>query len=1122
MNKKFNLLKSLKYIIVLLFLIFSAISVVLFGTIKINYNISDYLDDSTDTKISLGIMEEEFGLVSNIQVMINDISADEANDVKNRLKSVENVNFVNFNSENENYYKGNTALFVILVNGNEYSDSAKTALADIVEMMDEDYGDRVNYGGTVMEKKLLREAIVGEIFLILGISVALVAVLMLITAGSWIEPIVLLAASGVAVLLNMGTNALFGEISYITNAIAAILQLALSIDYSIVLLHSYRSIRDSGRESDNEHAMLAAIKEVASPVSASALTTIAGLLALLFMSFTIGRDIGMVLMKSIVISAITSLTLLPAFLLIFDKPMQKTAKKALVIKGKKISGFAIKAGKFVVPVALVLIVVCCVLNLNSSYSFVDSCNKNEEITDKFGDSGTLIVLYENAEDSAEKEKLLAEILSSYKTDSGKPVLKSYVSYTNTIGQIYDVEKASKDLNLTQHNAELLFTIYHFTRDESAVKLNTRDFAEFATELIENDKDAAEFVSEETADVLDLLLTLDTLLDGDYTSREFYNAISSLEIMEGKTFSKFAIDQMYGLYFYDDANQKHVGFKEMVQFLVDSKMLDSATERSSEGASLSESLTLLLNAIDDFISYEPDTQMTLSEFQSFFEETGKKNGFTINKTTLMYIWKFELKLDPLKDKMGYIDFLRALIDSADKYSGLVNISIPTQFVQIVDNYEVLYSSVNRGYTYDEFLPALIKVVETINNIEYEIDTPDTSIQQLYIMYFYDQKLLTTGKIGGREFIEYIIETVEVNETVAGQLPDGVLPMLNDVLALDDFLDDENLYDYSGMTERITEFAESINSMEVSVSLSEAAMMGLYVKYSIANDIVEIKPISAKDLLAFVLDASETNELLSSKIDEDMRATIHESQENILIAEKLLIGSDHSRMLLTIDLPAESADSSKFVDHLSKSVKEIFGENAYVAGEMATTNDLINVFENDNKVISIFTVVSIFVIVLVVFKSLSLPIILVAIIQGAVWIAMSLSFGGNSMFFMSYIMSMCILMGATIDYGILLSTSYVRARQNLDKRESLEEALNTALPTVFTSGIILMICGLVVGLIASQTSISSVGFLLCKGTMVSTIMIVFVLPALLYMLDKIVTKLTMQKSLIEMVKSAIKSK
>ena len=193
---------------------------------------------------------------------------------------------------------------------------------------------------------------------------------------------------------------------------------------------------------------------------------------------------------------------------------------------------------------------------------------------------------------------------------------------------------------------------------------------------------------------------------------------------------------------------------------------------------------------------------------------------------------------------------------------------------------------------------------------DVNTPDTAIQQLYIMYFYENNMLPTDRIDGREFIEYIIATVETNETVAGQLPDEILSMLEDLLALDDFLDDEGEYNYLEMTDSISDFAAGIKSMDVSVSLSEAAMMGLYVKYSTANNLIETGSISATDLLAFVLDAFENNELLSSRINEEMRETIRESQENILIAEKLLIGEKHSRMLLTIDLPAESADSSKF--------------------------------------------------------------------------------------------------------------------------------------------------------------------------------------------------------------------
>ena len=124
MNTKPTLLKSAKYIVLVLFTILTVLSLILMGKVNTNYNISDYLDESTDTKISLGIMAEEFGLISNIQVMVDDVTVDEAEGIKDRLKTIENVIFVNFNSQNKDYYKDGSALFVVLVNGNEYSETA--------------------------------------------------------------------------------------------------------------------------------------------------------------------------------------------------------------------------------------------------------------------------------------------------------------------------------------------------------------------------------------------------------------------------------------------------------------------------------------------------------------------------------------------------------------------------------------------------------------------------------------------------------------------------------------------------------------------------------------------------------------------------------------------------------------------------------------------------------------------------------------------------------------------------------------------------------------------------------------------------------------------------------------
>ena len=1107
MEKTANLFKKGKFAIVALFLLLSVVSVLLIGTVRINYNISDYLDDSTDTKISLGIMEEQFELISNIQVMVKDVTPDQAEDIKDSLKAIENVVFVNFNSQNTNYYKDGDALFVVLVDGNEYSDTAKAALADIESTLSETYGDRLELGGTVMEKRLLREAIVSEIFLILVISVCLVALLMLITAASWIEPLVLLLSSGIAVLLNMGSNAIFGEISYITNAIASILQLALSIDYSIVLLHAYRHHKEDAES--RESAMLMAIKEVVRPVSASALTTVAGLLALLFMSFTIGFDIGSVLMKSIVISAVTSLTLLPALILIFDGAMEKTAKKSLIIRGEKLTNISLKAKTIIVPVALILVAVCCVLNFSSKYSFVDSCNKNEEITDRFGDSGTLIVLFENCEDAEEKEKLLHSLVESYRKEDGTGVLKGLVAYSTTVGQVFDVDKASRDLGISKEDANLLFTIYRFTEDESAVKMNLRSFCEFAVELIENDADALEYVSPETAKMLSSLMSLDEMLSGEYTASELHEAISDIALLEGLSIDGRIVELVYGNMLWDEIPDQRARVIDLLSFISTHDLLDDEIKAQ---------LVQLLGAYETVKSMDmnlphPDMQVGLLELRQINQDL----GFGAD----------DLTITGLATKLGIAGSRKISFNQVFKY--LIDNYIhlfPEEIISAMDSlgsrdYRYIYeckemveTTFETKYNHDELAPALMALLKQLNrapDIELN-DMVDELAKQLYIVYFADQGMFPDERIACRDILNYALVVIEENAVVKDLLPEDIKEKfktaISDAENLFAFLNDSNVYTYTELLSAIKEYVKTVKVMEVEVNLSETALMGLYVKYASAKGILETGEISATDLLAFVLDAADNNPLLQGRLDSEMKEIIGESSENIAGAEKLLRAEKYSRILLTVTLPPEGAESAEFVRFLSAKVREIFGEGAYVAGEIATTNDLTVAFDADIKLISIFTVVSIFLIIMIVFGSLSLPVILVAVIQGAIWITMSLSGFGDPMFFMSYIMSMCILMGATIDYGILLSTNYVRARATLDRREALTEAMNGALPTIFTSGIILMVCGAVVGFIASQTSISSVGFLLFRGTLISALMVTVVLPALLYMLDKFVMGLTVK--------------
>lgn len=707
-----------------------------------------------------------------------------------------------------------------------------------------------------------------------------------------------LAASGVAVLLNRGTNVMFGEISYITNSIAAILQLALSIDYSIVLLHAYR--RQKETTTDTGAAMKAAILSVVKPVSASALTTIAGLLALLFMSFRIGFDIGIVLMKGIVISAITSLTLLPALVLLLDTPIRKAKKKAFVPKGKAFCKTAYKAGKFIVPVALALVVLCGVLQTGNRYIFTDTKVGNQAIVDTFGKNNAVVAVYKNTDDTYANEQQLAQALKAYTTADGTPVLASYTAYSNTVWEPYDAQKAVQKLELSAADTELLFTMYNLYQDPTAVQLPFAEFVDLGNELVSTDADAKEFVDADTTKTLQTLQVIAGVMSGSQTA-----------------------------------------------------------------------------------------------------------------------------------------------------------------------------------------------------------------DQLYILYFYGTGAMPVGSINGKVFAQYALMTDTTNAVVHANLTDENRNKLADMLTVDRYYTDAVPLTYPQAYEKLTALQKEIKSDMASSQLDENKISGVYIKSAVRSGQPLTAEMRACELLDFVSGNMDTNTLLKEKMSEENRQKVADAQSDIAKAEDLFNGERYSRMLLSVNLPNESEETTAFVDYLIQEVKTVFGDDAYITGEIVSTYDLKQSFSHDNLFITVFTLISIFVIVLVIFRSLSLPIILVAVIQGAIFIAMSTQLLGDGIFFMSYIVTTCILMGATIDYGILMSSNYVAHRQTNDRATALRLSVEAAMPTVFSSGLILTVCGFVIHFISSQNSISTVGLLIGIGTICSVVMITVVLPSVLYLLDAFVLKLSIKR-------------
>ncbi|MBQ8321781.1 MAG: MMPL family transporter [Clostridia bacterium] len=1011
------------YAVIFLFIILTLVGLVLSKQVKINYSLSDYLNETTETRIAIDIIEDEFGMTGNVQVMLPNIDKETANAVKDELADIDGVLNVSFNADSEDSYKNGNALFVVLLAGTDYSDVAKNAIADIKATLSDRYQD-AEFGGSAIEQSALRESTQREMSLIITLVIILTLLLLLITSSSFIEPLLLLASSGIAMGINMGLNLLLGEISYITNAIAAILQLALSIDYSIMLLHAFREIKRTER--DSRIAMKQAVSEVVHPVFASAFTTIAGLGALLFMTFTIGFDIGVVLMKGIVVSMITSLVLFPTFILTFEKLIKKTRKRAFEPKGKMFATLAVKRSKIVVPIALVVIIATGFLQGSLTYGFTDNTGENQKIIENFSKNNTIVLVYEkgDVEEDTNKEEALGEYLKNYKNGNGQSILAGYTANSTTVREKYDIEKAISVVGLPRSDIEMLYTMYHLYEDKTLVTMTSKEFVEFTDYLMENDEDVGNMVGPDMKKTIGMLNTMGEVMSGSHTASALHALLSSGD-MSGMGISLFSIEQMYGLYSYDKVASPKVNFKEMLSYL--------------------QTCVTDPNFSDNFSS-EMASSLKQLEF-----------------------------------------FIRIYEKSDAELSALVNAS----------------------YSYKDFFPALRRVVAKAPTATALPEIKDTAIQQIYISYFYDMKKMPQTSLTGEEFVDFLLATIRANETVAAQLPADMIAKLADMKTIGAFINNKEALDYTEMTDSISELQSNISSVSTGNKMSESMLSGVYIKRAIHDNMGLTSPIMACDLVNFLDREVGTNPLLKNKVTDSAKETLAAAKAEIERGESLFISENYARALITVRVADEGAETTAFVSNLLLKVDEIFGEGAYITGEVISTYDLQSSFETDNMIISVFTIVSIFFIILITFKSISIPSVLVAVIQGAMWIAFATSLlEGSSIFFMSYIITSCILMGATIDYGILMSSNYVAFRKSYDRKESIYKAVAAAMPTVFTSGLLLTVCGFVIDAISSQDSISSVGYLIGKGTLVSIFLITVLLPSILYLGDKIILKLVMK--------------
>ncbi|MCI8798465.1 MAG: MMPL family transporter [Lachnospiraceae bacterium] len=306
---------------------------------RINYDMLDYLPEDMDTVIGQNELMEEFGKGAFSFLIIEDMSEKDVAELKRQIEQVEHVETVVWYDTlmdisvpvellpDKIYREFNTehsTMMAVFFDSSTSADITMDAIRDIRAIC----GKQCYVSGMSALVTDLKDLCEKEEPIYVGIAVALACAAMLVLLDSWLVPFVFLASIGIMILLNLGSNLFLGEISYITKALSAVLQLAVTMDYSIFLWHSYNEQRE--KNNDTKAAMEAAIGETLTSVIGSSVTTVAGFIALCFMSFTMGRDLGIVMAKGVLLGVLGCVTVLPALILVLDKPLQKTRHKALI------------------------------------------------------------------------------------------------------------------------------------------------------------------------------------------------------------------------------------------------------------------------------------------------------------------------------------------------------------------------------------------------------------------------------------------------------------------------------------------------------------------------------------------------------------------------------------------------------------------------------------------------------------------------------------------------------------------------------------------------------------------------------------------------------------------------
>ncbi len=448
-----------------------AIAVVYCGVsinkVKVNSDITAFLPDDTETRRGLNIMEDEFITYATAEVMVSNITYDDAEKLSEQIEEIDDVASVDFDNTAE-HYADSAALFSVSFHGEALDDNVIAAMDKVRDVV----SDYDSYISTEVGEDYQAQ-LAEEINSVLVVVAIIIVAVLLFTSRSYFEVVIFLIVFVVAAILNMGTNYWLGEISSITKSIAVILQLALAIDYAIIFSHRYQDEAATGLSP--RKAAIESLSKAIVEISSSSLTTISGLLALTLMQFTLGRDLGIVLSKGIICSMITVFLLMPGLILLFPKQLKRTEHKNLVPSIKIWGDFLIKRKWIFLALFIIILPVSILYSSRADYVFSeevmdkirlsDSQKVDNKINDNFEQTTTIAVIVPNG-NYANEHKLIEEV-------EAIDCIRSATGLANTeagdngdyLTDDFTPRQFAELLDLDVEVSRLLFSLYGYENDQ---------------------------------------------------------------------------------------------------------------------------------------------------------------------------------------------------------------------------------------------------------------------------------------------------------------------------------------------------------------------------------------------------------------------------------------------------------------------------------------------------------------------------------------------------------------------------------------------------------------------------------------------------------------------------------